>query len=447
MSRPTESPNTLPPVQNREEKRGDQPGPAKKSDWFLWISILGLIALGAVGYFGYVRLYAKAAVSSSAAAESPSGGSSSAGDSSSSGRGGGRRGGAANIIRVVIATAAQGKISKYLTALGNVTPIKSATMKPQVSGQLMKVLFNEGTMVRQGDLLVQIDSRPYEVQLAQNQAQLERDQAQFDNDKVNLQRYETLWAQNAIQEQQLATQRALVKQDEATIALDQSQITADKLNITYCNIAAPFAGRVGLRLVDPGNYVQSGNTSGLVIVNQLQPITVVFTITEDDAPSMLALIKKGAPVKVEAYDREMKNKLADGTLLATDNQIDLSTGLLSLKALFQNPNKSLFPNQFVNIRVNLATKENAILVPASAIQLSGPGQGNYVWIYDEDQRTVSRQDVTVGATENYQTEVLTGVNDGDVVVINGVDKLQNGMKVIAQEAGGGKPPEQRSPLN
>jgi multidrug efflux system membrane fusion protein len=342
----------------------------------------------------------------------------------------GHHGNGANRIEVVTSDAVQGEISKYLTALGNVTPLNTTTVQPQISGQLMKVLYTEGQMVREGDLLVQIDSRPYDVQLAQADAQLEHDQAQLDNDKIDLQRYQTLWAQNSIPQQQLATQQALVKQDEATIAVDQSQIKSVRLNITYCNITAPIAGRVGLRLVDPGNYVQASN--GLLIINQLQPITVVFTIPEDDVSAVMAVLKAGPPPKVEAYDRNMNNKLAEGDLLAVDNQIDTSTGTLTLKALFPNANSSLFPNQFVNVRINLGTRHNAVLVPASAIQI-GP-QGDYVWTYDDDEGTVTRQEVTIGATQDYKTEILTGVDVGDTVVINGVDKLLDGMKVSVQEA-------------
>ncbi|MCE0498237.1 MAG: efflux RND transporter periplasmic adaptor subunit [Methylacidiphilales bacterium] len=405
-------PTSLDPAQT--QKRG-------RSRWLLLLLLL--LAAIAGGYFYFHHSAAKPGAAQTASSS-------------------GKRGAGANRIEVVTADAVQGQITKYLTALGNVTPINTTTVVPQVSGQLMKVLYTEGQMVHVGDLLVQIDSRPYEAQLAQAKAQLEHDQAKLDNDKIDLQRYQTLWAQNSIPQQQLATQQALVKQDVATVGVDQSQIDAVQLNITYCNITAPIAGRVGLRLVDPGNYVQPGSsttstsaissTNGLLIINQLQPITVVFPIAEDDVPALMALLKSGSQVKVEAYDRDMTKKLADGTLLATDNQIDPSTGMLSLKALFQNADNNLFPNQFVNVRVNLETKQNAILVPASAIQVSP--DGDYVWIFDDDERTVSKQAVTVGATQDYKTDVLTGVDVGDTVVINGVDKLTDGMRVSVQKA-------------
>jgi multidrug efflux system membrane fusion protein len=388
----------------------------KKRGRFGWIFLLVLLLAAAAttaGWFYHVRSAAKPGGTEASA--SPSGH---------------QHGGAGNRIEVVTADADEGVISNYLTALGSVTPINTATITPQVSGQLMKVLFTEGQMVRVGDPLAQIDERPYDAQLDQVRAQLEHDQAQLDNDRIDLQRYQTLSAQNSIPQQQLATQQALVKQDEATVEVDEAQIKAAQLNITYCNITAPIAGRVGLRLVDPGNYVQSSTTGGLLLINQLQPITVVFSIAEDDVPALMSLLKAGTEIKVEAFDRNMKNKLAEGTLQATGNQIDSATGMLSLKARFQNANTSLFPNQFVNVRLNMGTKQNAILVPASAIQL-GP-QGNYVWIYDDDAKTVTKQEVTVGATENYKTEVLTGVDVGDTVVINGVDKLRDGMKVSVQ---------------
>jgi multidrug efflux system membrane fusion protein len=294
----------------------------------------------------------------------------------------------------------------------------------------MKILFTEGATVKVGDPLAQIDPRPYEVQLAQARAQMEHDQAQLDNGKIDLQRYQTLWSQNSIPQQQLTTQQALVKQQEGTVAADQAQIDSAQLNITYCNITAPIAGRVGLRLVDAGNYVQTSG-SGLLVINQVQPITVNFQIAEDDVPALTAALKSGPALKIEAYDRDMKTKLAEGTLLATDNQIDRSTGMLTLRAQFQNQDNHLFPNQFVNIRVELATRHNAILVPASAIQIGS--QGNFVWIFDDDERSVSRQEVTVGVTQDYKTEILTGVVVGDTVVTEGVDKLEDGTKVSVQK--------------
>ena len=428
MSRATIHPEAaqVPPA---DAKRNGPPSPAPaqphKRGRYRWLLLLLLFAAVTGDYFYFFHSSSKPAAAQASASSSFSSG---------------KRGAGGNRIEVVTADAVQGQITKYLTALGNVTPINSATVKPQVSGQLMKVLYTEGQTVRAGDLLAQIDSRPYEAQLEQSKAQLEHDKAQFDNDRVDLYRYQTLWEKNSIPQKQLATQQALVKQDEATVAVDQSQISSVQLNITYCNITAPIAGRVGLRLVDPGNYVQSASATGLLIINQLQPITVVFPIAEDDVPAVMALLKSGSQIKVEAYDRDMKKKLTDGTLLATANQIDPSAGTLSLKALFPNADNSLFPNQFVNVRVNLEIKKNAILVPASAIQVSP--QGNFVWIFEDDDRTVSRQEVTPGATENYQTEIVTGVDAGDAVVINGVDKLQDGMKVGVKKP---KPASTQSP--
>jgi multidrug efflux system membrane fusion protein len=328
-------------------------------------------------------------------------------------------------VPVAVATVSRADVPVRLSALGSVTAFNTVTVRPRVDGQLMTVLFREGQFVNRGDLLAEIDPRPFQVQLEQAQGQLARDQAQLANARVDLTRYQTLLSQDSIAQQNVAAQASTVAQLEAALKVDQAAIDSARLNLTYSRITAPISGRVGLRLVDAGNVVSASSTTGLVVITQVEPIAVVFTLPEDALRTVLPRIRAAANLPVDAFDRSGATRLASGSVVTVDNQIDQSTGTVRIKAVFENRDHALFPAQFVNVQLLADTQRAQLVVPAAAVQ-QGP-QGPFVYVVGDGKGAV--RPVAVGITEGDRAAITNGLNAGDLVITDGIDRLREGSAV------------------
>ncbi len=352
-----------------------------------------------------------------------------------------RAGGAPPAVPVSVYTAEQKDMPVYLSGLGSVTAFNTVNIKSRVDGELVQVAFKEGETVKKGDLLAVIDPRPYQVQLSMAEAQLFKDQATLRDAQLNYERFKGLLQDSgAMSQQQVDTQKALVDQLEGAVRSDQSAVDNAKLQLTYCHITAPVNGRIGLRLVDVGNIVHAADTNPMIVITQLQPIAVIFTLPEDNLQAVAQRMHQGQ-LAVDAYSRDDQTKLASGTLLTIDNQIDQTTGTARLKAIFPNTDNALWPNQFVNARLLLDTKKNAIIIPAAAIQ-RGP-QGTFVFVVKPD-KTVEVRNVTIAITQNNRTAIASGIAPGDVVVTDGQDKLQANSKVEPRASTPSSKPAQSS---
>jgi membrane fusion protein, multidrug efflux system len=399
-----ELPETIPPNHQLPSTTGDAPKPPRKRRQWLWILLLLVFALILVLILRHH-------------------------DNTQQTAAGGRgRRGFGGPVTLTVTTAQKGDIGVYQDAIGTVTPVYTASIYNQVTGVITQVHYREGQTVQKGDPLVDIDPRQFQAQVESAEGALERDTNLLAQAKMDLERYQTAWSRNAIAKQQLDDQEKIVAQDEGLVRSDQGTLDFDKVQLSYCHIVAPFTGRVGLRLVDPGNLVQSSGSTILAVVAQVQPITVVFTLAQDYLSQVLEQIHHGARLTVDAYDREQTKKLATGKLLALDNQIDTTTGTVKLRALFDNRDNSLFPNQFVNTRLLVTTEHGVTLIPSSTIQHNG--QTSFVYVIANGAAKV--QNINPGISDHGVTAV-EGINPGDQLATSSFEKLQDGAKVIISQ--------------
>jgi multidrug efflux system membrane fusion protein len=394
----TAAPSTGTVAPSKPAVRAPEPRKARSHRW-IWVVVILALAIAGLVYYRKQQAAAQAARAKAAAAN--------------------------RSVPITTASVRQGPIGVYINALGTVTSVYTATITSRVDGQIISVNYREGQMVRQGDLLIQVDPRPYQAALLQAQGTLAHDEALLNESKIDLDRYQLAFNRNAIAKQQLDDQAQLVKQYEGSVKNDQGTLASATTNLDYASIKAPIDGRVGLRLIDPGNIVTAGGSTPLVVITQLQPITVIFSVAEDYLPQIQKQLKNGNKMEVAAFDRAQQTKLATGSLLTLDNQIDTTTGTLKLKAIFQNQDLALFPNQFVNARLLVDTQQNASLAPTAAIQRNA--QGTFVYVINSNQ-TASLRTITVGTTDA-NLAAVQGVNPGEVIAVTGFDKLQDGVKV------------------
>jgi multidrug efflux system membrane fusion protein len=381
------------------------------------LPILIIAAVAAGGWYWWHSSHSSAAPEKTADAQQHKGGG---------GKGVGRHGGTAALSPVQAAEAMRQSVPQYLSGLGTVTAANTVTLRSRVDGDLMALHFTEGQEVKAGQLIAEIDPRPYQVALTQAQGQLAKDQATLANARRDLARYEKLAKTNLVSQQEMDTQRSLVSETLGTIKADEGSVASAQLNLTYSRVTSPISGRVGLKQVDVGNYITSGDTTGIVVITQTHPIDLVFSLPENDISTILTAQKGGQPIPVEAWDRSNKKMLTSGTLLSMDNQIDATTGTVKLKARFGNNDDMLFPNQFVNARLKVNTLQDAIVIPAAALQMGN--EGNFVWVVNAENK-VSKKLITTGLQDSQKVVVTAGLDAGERVVTDGIDRLTEGTKV------------------